>query len=205
VALSDGAGSVSGSEEAASITTDVIVHRLTEEFDILYEMSTQQISKILLDEIRIRVNKETDVKAACTVLFFARAKDGRAIYGHLGDGMIFADGESGDRVLSYPENGDEPNQTFFVSHRNAEQRFRVTKGNDFSYNVVLLCSDGLSELLYNNEHHRIAKAVSIMSRWIQSYTEQETKELIDRELEEMFSRYSNDDMSIAMMSFGSEV
>lgn len=213
VALSDGAGSVYQSEKvsfaAAEAAADEFGTHYIEDFNLPEEILRERILRKTRDATR---EEAPAIEAACTLLVAAMwENDGNypAIPGnrhliccHLGDGYIFGiDRNDSVSVLSYPQNGDFVNETYFLSDWNATYRLHIIREYDTDLKGLLLCSDGTGVSLYDPATHEIAPAVGIMFHWLETYDEEPVAAAIERELERSLQRNSDDDMSIAMMIF----
>ena len=68
-----------------------------------------------------------------STLLFVGVKDNRYLVGHIGDGLIGYFEGNNVKTLSYPENGDSPNKTFFITGDNAINYFRIYKADKDYY------------------------------------------------------------------------
>ena len=195
IVLADGAGSSEKSEIFSSCIVELVGEYLTEYFDELYREEPAGISRCIRS-LADQVSKEIGVSADCTLLAYAR-KDEQDILIHVGDGIILGVGERA-RVLSWPENGDYSNETFFLSGPNTERHLRVQKQME-EIDTVLMCSDGISNELYNKATGEIARAVYIFREWLCNYPEDQVEKKMTEELVSLFSIHTEDDMSIAML------
>ncbi len=196
--LCDGAGSYAQSHIAAQIVASSIAEEAAKSFEAWYAMSEVEIADWILQKAH-RVCQKEEVYAECTFLLCAIQEDGRRILAHIGDGYLLSAKEEGTTILMDAENGEEPNQTYFLSGKNASAHLFVKKDAQESGEMVLLCSDGTGVSLVNREEETIANAVSKMRDWIQEYAEEDVQEAIGNGLEEFFRKHSPDDLSIGLL------
>lgn len=202
-ALADGAGGVEHSEIASKIITEWAAKEISENFENWFLMPEEEISFSLVNQCREYLSsQELNIQADCTLLVFAVNKDGRYLQIHIGDGAIFGIYKNDQiMVLSLPENGDEPNQTFFLSGYDAPLHLRCSKGKVNDLKNVLLCSDGISGSLWDKNTGEYASAILHLSEWQRKEDEEIISKVLDRELNETFREHTRDDMSIALLSF----
>jgi len=196
--ICDGAGSIPHSEEASYIICSYLVKRFAENFDLLYQTDFRDK---LVKECKAMVNEYAhNIEAGCTVVLMAISSDGRYIMCHLGDGIVFGiDDEKRPYILSGPDNGAEPNQTFFISSLNVLDHFRICKGTVNNMNGVVMCSDGAGVSLWNKGSGEFANALKILYEWINTRSACEVEKMIKDAMETMFMENTQDDMSIAVM------
>lgn len=200
-ALSDGAGSVEKSELASQAVAEDVVRRFCGDFERWYDLEIEEFRSELISNCRSAVKEINGaVGADCTLLFFVLSEDGRYMWGHIGDGAIFGiDPDDSVELISEPENGDEPNQTYFLSGKNAYEHLFVGRGDFFEWRSVILCSDGISPSLWNKMENEFAGAMFLMTNWLEDNTEEIVSAALARELDETFRQRTADDMSIAIM------
>lgn len=86
---------------------------------------------------------------ACTLVGCLISKHGGCFF-HIGDGFAIYMGEDGESVLSYPENGEYSDETYFVTDDNWSEHFRVTQLSDINRGgLVGLMSDGAAPFAVN--------------------------------------------------------
>lgn len=200
-ALSDGAGSVERSELASQAVAEVVVRMFCSDFEHWYDLESEELRRELIRNCRSAVKeKNSTVEADCTLLFFVLSEDGRYIWGHIGDGAIFGiDSDDSVELISEPENGDEPNQTYFLSGKNAQEHLFIDRGDSFKWRSVILCSDGVSPSLWNKMEDEFAGALHLMTEWLEDNPDDVVSAALGRELDETFRQRTTDDMSIAIM------
>ena len=195
--LCDGAGSVEHSERIAKAIAWHFVTAFNDDFDKWYSMSDRKLRDTIHAEAAELARKYLNAGADCTFLAFAE-KDGRNFMIHVGDGYIFGIDEE-PKVLSCPENGEELHITYFLSTHSHKDHIRVMHDLDHGYHTLIMCSDGAGEALFNRRDNTCARAVMIMSGWMDREDLSEIKEKLDNSLDNVFRTQSNDDMSICMI------
>lgn len=202
IALADGAGSCVYSDIGAEIAVETTCKYLFKEFDRLINLEALQIAKELIHRIRTRLGIRAK-RDSCTIgdysstlLFCAIHKD-KALVGHLGDGVIGVIGNDVMKVISFPENGEFANTTYFTTSTSYQKHFRIQKiCNADSYDGFVLMSDGSSECLYDKKQKKLATAVLKISSWIETNSEQEVNEALMHNMQELFFQKTNDDCSV---------
>lgn len=148
-----------------------------------------------------RRRKEPLDSMACTLLV-AAYKDGRYIAGHIGDGIIAVANGTRSFVLSTPENGEFLNTTIFVTDRNALTCLRLYSGIVNEGFGAMLMTDGTAESLYDRSNQTLAPAVDRFFEWARRLPDRKMETVLLANLQEVFSKRSTDDCSIAVMSVG---
>lgn len=205
IALADGAGSVEGSEKASSVAVKLVAEQLSQHFTYWYDLEEEIFCKELSDLCRKTVKELfPGYDADCTLLASAVALDGRVMLCHIGDGFIFGIGseDTGSYVLSKPENGDQPNLTYFFSSPHIEKHLRRYKSIPRDCSGILLCSDGAGASLWDGE---CARAIGIMVGWVKDGTSEQANTKIAEALDQLFRENTEDDMSIAILTFDQEI
>lgn len=203
IVLTDGAGSVAHSEQVAATVAEALRDEFVTNFDRWY---AAEEDAFIGDFIELCTAAVTDMNEemipACTVLLHAASEDGRSITCHIGDGIIFGiDRECGASIISEPENGEEPNETFFVSGPCPQKHLRVTRAEDKLFTDVIMCSDGAAAPLWNKHTNTFASALTRLSCWMKEYPEENISQRLAKELDESFREHTQDDMSIAIIHF----
>lgn len=206
VALADGAGSIEQSEIASDAVVATLIEEFTTNFDYWYGLDRETFADMFVDVCTEAVKtKDEKLKAVCTALICSKAKDGRTIIGHIGDGVIFGiDNNGAPSVISEPENGEEPNHTFFISGPNPNNHLRVKQIIDDQLNCIILCSDGSAKPLWNKYSNEFAPALARIGDWIKEYPSETVSQRLEKELNESFREHTQDDMSIAVLYFNEE-
>lgn len=205
IALSDGAGSCTHSEEAAQKITEWALEYIPQHFEELYHGVPDLNGAALVQdgqEALMELGRPLR-ECYCTFLFFGVHRDGRWLCGHIGDGVIFFRDEDGTRVLSHPQNGTYHNETYFLSQDCAWEHFRLQTGklSMRTDTAVLLTSDGGAEVLYNWENRTPAPAVTTISGWLREHEQEEVEKALHEDFRERFSMRSDDDLSIALLYY----
>lgn len=191
VALADGAGSCRFSHIGAQIAVEYVCN---------YFKCNQfvNISEFLEGLKNSLIESGYPLNTLSSTLLFAHIIDNRVTIGHIGDGVIIAFDKGKPYVLSYPENGNESNITFFTTDKNVHQHFRL-KSLEFPRNnemSIFLMSDGGAELFYNKETNSVANALNTISYWLKEENVNEINEALFVNLSEIAKVSTNDDVSI---------
>lgn len=202
VVLCDGAGSCAHSERAAEAVVHWLPGYLSLHFDQLYAGGQAAAGQLVRDGQQMLTGLGLLLEESyCTLLFWARHRDGRWLCGHIGDGFLFVRDAEGTRVLSYPENGMFSYETYFLSEPDAAEHLRLQRGLSREESCVLLASDGSAEALYDQEQGCPAPAVEILCSWLASpdNTPEAVSQAFHRAMEEKLSAHTHDDMSLAAL------
>ena len=148
LALSDGAGQARFAEEAARATVESVTEFFeNRELSAFLKMEDVAGKREILRAVREALENLSGFRSemveqfAATVLF-AVTDTKNALFGHLGDGAIFAMDDSGALVFeSKPEN-QKKNATYFAVSQRAEKHFRLTRIPAENISSMLLISDG---------------------------------------------------------------
>jgi len=220
MALGDGAGSKKSSHIGSRLITEKITTLLVNHFDeylILmeksdvhdspfkdYDLLRETLIKELTKELNNYILKNADIQftdLASTLLFYAQKND-TYIMGHLGDGMILGlvneAGRQYLKVLSYPENGEEANITFFITNDNVKEHFRIYSGKNPHLQGVLMMSDGPEEVLYSPQDGIHPNAYAIFQNFHQTMPNKYV-EILKALLENEVARFSYDDLSLSLL------
>lgn len=194
VALADGAGSRRFSHFGAELT----VNTVCDYFDKHDSISTRE----LCTQIRNNLSESDYVfDDLASTLLFVFVKNNKAIIGHLGDGIIIGVKNNCAEILSYPENGEDKNITYFTTDANILEHFRVKEMSisDISEMTFILASDGGETLLYNSKTNTIAKAATTMASWLSIGDEYEINEALINNIGSVAKKYTSDDVSIIQL------
>lgn len=219
VALADGAGSKAKSEIGAELVCKSVAKLLTENFvDYLlyfeYEKADEskhkknmnKLSKIiissLVEELKIKA-KELNLpfeELSSTMLFVAMSNK-YYIMGHIGDGVIaglFSENNTYRvKIMSYPENGERSNITFFVPDSNADEHLRLKAGSLEGLRGVMLTSDGAGGVLFSQ--NQVDKAAYELFVNYNGVNNSDYENAIQDYLKNVISNYSNDDLSLNIL------
>lgn len=196
-AVCDGAGSCPHSELAARALCRWIVAWLPDHFDELYALSDGALADRVLEAGLPQLDRTglPREECSCTLVCAARHRDGRLLIVHIGDGFVF----SAQEVLSYPENGLFAEETYFFNAPGAAAHLRVVRRVEHEPTALLLTSDGCGDALYDAKNKCPVAAVTKLCRGIATHTSEEVTAALERNLEVVFSRESDDDLSLAML------
>lgn len=192
IVLCDGCGSIPGSENAAKLVTNFLPKYLCDNFREFEILKDDLLKKIILAEISNQAKTE-NINLDCTLLALVTNGEKELIF-HIGDGIIIGSEKNEYEVISYPENGNNNNETFFLSGEMALNHLRVYRNNKEAY---FLTSDGISDLIYSNNN--VLPAVSIMLNWLKDNDEKKVEEKCLFEIERLFKQRTNDDISVGMI------
>lgn len=210
IVTADGAGSVPHSEIASETIASQMPRFIADNFNALFDADDETLKNNIIKAANDFVNQANpEMQAYCTFLCAAVHKKSRkSILMHIGDGMILGIDKEDDPWINesvcYPENGEESNITYFLNGANASMHFRVSRQQEDTNRMYLLCSDGVSSSLYDFKEKRAANALNVFYKWIQQHDES-ISYMIERELNELFRNNSYDDMSIAVIYKDSNV
>ncbi|MDR1094376.1 MAG: protein phosphatase 2C domain-containing protein [Clostridiales bacterium] len=229
IALADGAGSKKYSQFGAETACKTVCKLLCDRFDeliLLCEESgdagvdkrrKKKFVKTVLDEVRkalgaaLRTDERIDKSATAadlssTLLFFAMKGD-LFIQGHIGDGVIGI-WEGADPCVaeeaSEPENGAQPNITFFVPDSDAAEHLRVSgsrisKGRWRNIYGVLLMSDGAADLLYEKSTKLFNANTRLLFENFRATSRDVYKTALEAFLNNTVKKFSDDDLSINLL------
>ena len=199
IVLCDGAGSVNDSEIISEVIAKYLPQFITDNFHKLYNASEDDIQQIITNQISIIANDYCDgMEPNCTLLVVSVSTSKQIIVIHVGDGIIMEIGKN-SKILSFPENGENPNITYFLNDKKINNHMRVCKRDSSDNDVILLCSDGLSNLLYNRVDDEVAAASYKMAKWLMENEETYVQQLIANAMKETFQERTVDDMSVGLI------
>ena len=198
IVLSDGAGSKPYALESATLLTSETISY----FKSFFTSSHIDLfdSEDFINYIQ-RCFQESGYspETAGATLIFAVVINNRYLIGHMGDGVALLENNDDFSVISYPENGEYECETFFFPSESAHKHFRTTRGEMGSSGAIILTSDGISDCLYDFNTGRVANAVKLMVEWARDYSEEKCKEVLLNNFRTIFSEYSADDKSVAII------
>ena len=193
IVLSDGAGSKKYGKECAEVLCKTVINYFKEgigKFD-----DERFINKLLFT----LSNKDLDEKNSGATLLFTVVENNNFLIGHLGDGVIIKGDGNKFEAISLPENGHLVNFTYFLPASDAQNHFRYATGKSSDNTVFIMASDGISDMLYEPDTNQGCSACKKIAEWIEEYSEAECDEILRDNLKEIFSNYSSDDLSIAVI------
>lgn len=196
--LADGAGSYADSQTAALVSVEAVLENVKASFAEIFAADDAVVAERIIETAK-KACAVYDTEPVCTMLVFAKkGEDVLAV--HIGDGYIFEVSEDGASVLSMPENGSEPGQTFFLSMPSALRHVRIYRGVSEGTDTVVLCSDGAGDALYDKVAGRPAEAVRVFSEWMKDGSNEEIQEALDEAMDRIQGR-TTDDVSICICAF----
>lgn len=136
--------------------------------------------------------------ATALILYFS----GGVLYtAHVGDGAAVIDEGEGFELLSPPENGEYPWETFLLpSAKTDVGHFRTQKRAVDSPFVIVAGSDGVMTALYEAETGYIAAACGTMRSWITECSDSVCDEMLLDALSGAFGKINGDDKTILLIS-----
>lgn len=218
IALADGAGSQVHSHEGAELVTQLICEIMVKHFDqylmmlekkgiplITKQNHQRTIKNLVLDQLVEALNKYgiehniPFIELSSTLLFLAM-KDDFIIYGHIGDGVIGIVKENSKSVdiLSIPENGAQPNITFFLTDNDAIDHLRIEGMYSPNTAGVILMSDGTADLLFNKKTGFNENTIKILDNY-RLVSQATYRKTLQEFLKQVVSKHSDDDLSINLM------
>lgn len=205
--LSDGAGSKKYSGAGAKYILEELSTELSTNLD--YYLQSDDIQHVLTEFIEITLylyaaENAIDFEELDSTLLVVLLYGNSYLLLHIGDGLIVSiDTKNELQLLSLPENGEYANETYFTTTVNYKDRLRISQGNSEDIaRGVLICSDGIEDLLYDYQTLEVSSVVKTMMNWLDDYSEQEVSEILAHNLEKNFSQKSDDDLSIILCKGG---
>lgn len=205
--LADGAGSAENSGEGAEYILEQLSRKLQSDFSTLLESNdtTQELTSFI--EIALRnyaeIN-EFEFHFLASTLLVVAIYENKYLLLHIGDGIIVrVNSEKKLKVLSEAKNAEFANLTWFTTSIDSKERLRIQKGEygDIE-NGLLLCSDGIQDLIYDGRNNSIIPIVKTMIDWLDDNPSEEVSEHLSFNLKENFAQKSADDLSIIIMKKG---
>ena len=203
VALADGAGSYKYSDIGAEFITKKVLYYLNSKFKYLFKYKKPELTLLSFIEkelIKLSKEKNIDVKEFSSTLLFIAIQDNRYILGHIGDGVIgYLSKNNKIEVLSYPENGEYANSTFFTTSFENKRRLKIKKGNLDNIQGFILMSDGVEESLYNKQLKKLIPVTKTIIKWLDNFSEKQVEEILKNNLKQVFTQKTIDDCSIGII------
>lgn len=207
ISLSDGAGSCKYSLLGAKKITTSICEYIIKHYDRLYAKSETGIKYELADFCYNEIVELSKIHAnstisdfSCTLSFVAVRTDNTFISGHIGDGVIGTFDGTNINVLFPPYNGKNPQETYFITSKNASSHFRVIKNSFIAPQSFTIISDGSAEVIYDHKN----KSFLPLTLSILNYLSQSKSNNLDQEIEQILDKLksydlTSDDCSMAVM------
>ncbi len=197
IVLSDGAGSKEYGEDSAQLIVDTVIN--------YFKNADSDIFKSFdADNFTSQINNAFEEygmyeESAGGTLIFVLCNAKKYLVGHMGDGVAIMQNTANLTLLSAPENGKLVNTTFFFPCSEPMRHFRFKVGNVGAPFAFIIASDGIESLLYDYEKKSIAPACKNIIDWANTYDEEKLSEILSDNIKEIFSKYTSDDISIAVM------
>jgi serine/threonine protein phosphatase PrpC len=203
ISLADGAGSCSHSDIGAEVVTNRILFFLKSNFSSLFKKNNIDEKVLVYIEKELKkISKQNnyDLKDLSSTLLFIAIKNDSFIIGHIGDGIIgVLNNENKISVISYPENGEFANSTYFTTSLKYEKRLKILKGTIKNSLGFILMSDGTGESLYDKKNKILIDINADIINWLENNSEKDVKDALNNNLKEVISQRTLDDCSIGII------
>lgn len=190
IALADGAGSYQYSAAGAKAAVDVVMNYFRTN-----ETVTDQTAFVRMVSRAVAQMGDATVDVGTTLLFAAVTKD-RFVAGHIGDGVILVRQEGQFSVLSYPENGIHPWETYLLPCPEQSEHFRFYEGSNAE--GFLLASDGIAAQLYEDDGSGCPVCEKLYS-WCEQMPDDTFRQVVREHFDGIFAKFSGDDKSLAIV------
>ena len=208
IAVADGAGSCSHSHFGAQFVVDSLAELVSKNFLEIFLQSEGVAGRLLTHLVdgltHLASNYNIPFKQlSSTVMFVAtypEKKHFKYIAGHLGDGVVgvLKDGEVS--VLSFPDNAEYANTTYFVTSSNAESKFKIFKGEMQYGSGFILMTDGAAESLYHKRSKVLAPACLRVFDWVEQFPQKKMNGILQKNLE-VIRTSTRDDCGVALLKY----
>lgn len=205
ISLADGAGSCKFSHFGAQVVTQITCENMVKIFDDLYNMNESQIQETIIEfvlkKLKTKASElETNIIDFSSTLLFVAIKNNKYIAGHIGDGIIgYLSNESID-ILSYPDNGEYANSTYFVTKSDARKYLRIYRGELTDITGFILISDGTAEGgLYDKGNKKLTLGAIKILEWLDNNLSSYVSSALNDNLEKIFKERTDDDCSINLL------
>jgi serine/threonine protein phosphatase PrpC len=197
IVLADGAGSSPYSDQGAAVVSEAIAWMLSDCFDEL--IAAGQIIQTALQAIEELPGFDKPIGNYASTLLFAAVKGDTYFAGHLGDGVIGLEQAGEAQILSFPDNGEFVNTTYFTTTKDAQNRLRLYYGESTAISGFILMSDGAAESLYNRKEQQLAVAVSRLWDWMREHSAEVVEKALQSNMETLIREQTTDDCAVALM------
>jgi hypothetical protein len=207
-ALSDGAGSALFSHYGAETVTQSVCHFITENFEKIYNTDGRNAKYMILENLLSKLEdkaKKINCKLkdlACTLLAVAIYND-NCIVLHIGDGVIGCLRNNRLEVISFPNNGEFANSTYFVTSSDVINKFIMKKGSTNGMSGFVFMSDGTAESLYSKKNKMLVPIVKNIMQKTVLFNDIFALEFIKKEFD-LIVENTNDDCSLGMIVHNDE-
>ena len=206
VALADGAGSASLSQEGAEAAVQCTCRFLCRNFDTLYCTETPAALRgEVLTQAREAVERRAEElgvpvgELACTLMAVA-VKGDRYLIFHVGDGVIVYQKEGKIKTASVPWNGEFANRTVFLTSPDALRRSKGYRGIQPKLEGFCLMSDGSGAALYEKRRARPAPILKILLQQAQLLENDVAAEILETVMRRIVSPRTQDDCSLILLT-----
>lgn len=206
IALADGAGSASHSEEGAKVAVKTIVNYLNKNIKYLIDIEKVVVLRLIKYKIITELKKAIkeigcDFEDISSTLLFIAIYNDKFLYGHIGDGVIGCLRYDEERlhIVSEAERGEFANTTYFTTSDNWCKHFRINKGSCNNIKAFFLMSDGSADCLYNNKTKQFAPAINKFSKWLDNNDTETVNQALIENMTNKFVQNTNDDCSFIMI------
>jgi serine/threonine protein phosphatase PrpC len=202
--VADGAGSKSHSHIGSRLLTNKMKKYVIKNFDELYKGNysdvRDRLMNFMISELKHKSYKlKISFESLATTLLFVAIKNGKFIFGHIGDGMIVVLKNNKVVMASAPENGEFANQTFFV-HPKLKDKIKLGRGQIDDIEGFVLMTDGCEGALYDRKNKRPISANGDIIKWLQNHREGRVKKALKKIIIEKFRRITGDDCTLAVIN-----
>jgi serine/threonine protein phosphatase PrpC len=209
--VSDGAGSAPNSAEAAHLICNVLINELTEIISgntapALEVLRNDDLIVATIDILRERVaalaheKGEPLEKFDATIIGVLANSEG-GVFFHIGDGAgcAFSSSDAQINVLTYPENGEYPNQTYFLTEASYRSHLRVTHFGP-ECDAIILMTDGVTPFGLRSEKPGLRiEFLAPIAEYLRYHTREETESALADQLKRNQITKVNDDKTLLCM------
>jgi len=203
LALADGAGSYKHSDIGAEMISKKILYFIKSNFSRIFKQNRPNIFLIRFIEKELKIlakSKQIGIKELSSTLLFIAIKNDKFIMGHIGDGVIGMLNQDDDlKIISYPENGEYANSTFFTTSTSHKHRLRMLKGTLKSSKGFIMMSDGAEESLFDKRTNTLINSNKNIINWLENNSEKSVEKALLENLEKVITQNTQDDCSIGIM------
>ena len=211
IALSDGAGSCKFSQIGSKVLVDSIKEFLKNNYKNIMNKNEDEIKSSIISYLskqieQIALEKKIEEKELSATLLFVISYEDKAMYGHIGDGIIACDFKNELIVLDRGENGEFKNETIFFRKNIKKENFKLKIIPNKDMLSFFCFSDGLEPVFISFKENILAPKLQTFSSWIYKYESKTYEEEITDELNYIASsNYSiDDDLSLIIMNVNSD-
>jgi hypothetical protein len=202
-ALADGAGSAIFSQFGAERAVRSICEHLINNFQELYSADETTAKQIIVDFLITQLEhkaKEMNckLKDLASTLLVVAVHENLCITFHIGDGIIGCLRNGNVQVISFPNNGEFSNSTYFVTTDNVIKYIELKKGYIDNIAGFVLMSDGTCESFYNKREKKISDGVIKIMKYAILLKDEKAVEVLKSNFDIVLGN-TLDDCSIAMI------